>query len=240
MVSLFSLAWSLEAYHKALRESCQNKRNIGYLGFIFRMIWRLFTISSRVISFALFASVYKWFIFPIVGFHWLIMTTWLIYQKTDFCSTRLEEVLFDGVVGIIYIFTFFTMKEGRSRYRALLFYIIVFIEDMVLFALWYYRDGNVYTVKWFSIPAFMLVWGCYFIGIFFMVSYYCCLHPNIEYPCHKKSLYDKVVNSPEKVEMNIGVDAPRNQLEGNLFTREGRRILHTHRDPEYLKIVTRL
>ncbi|PIK42027.1 putative XK-related protein 6 [Apostichopus japonicus] len=232
LASLSSLAWGLEAYHKALRESRHDKRNIGYLGVGFRMMWRTFTISSRVISLALFASVYKWIIFPIVGGHWLLMTMWLIYQKTDFCNTSLEEWFFDGVIGIIYIFSFFNMKEGRTVYRAIIFYSVVFLENTLLFGFWYYSDDGIPSAKWYAIPAFILVWGGFFIGLFFMVSYYCCLHPNIEFPCHKKTVEGRTLQPWENRGMDeVDHSKQRDPLEGNLFTRGGRRSMQMFGEP---------
>lgn len=236
LVSLSSLAWGLEAYHKALRESRLDKKNINYIAVGFRMMWRSFTITSRVISMALFASLYKWIIFPIVGVHWLLMTIWLVIQKTDFCSTQVEELFFDAVIGIVYIFSFFNMKEGHTRYRAAFFYIIVFIENTVMFALWYHYDGKPY-MKWYTIPALVFVWGGFVMGLFFMLSYYCCLHPNIDYPCFT----DDDKGSDERQTQswdNRGMDevdrsVRKDRFEGNLFTRIGRRNLHAYGDSLY-------
>ncbi|XP_071952000.1 XK-related protein 6-like isoform X2 [Antedon mediterranea] len=99
-VSLASLAWALEAYHKALREARSDKQNVGYIALTVRIIWRLFVVASRVISLGLFASEYGWGVFIVVGVHWVYMTVWLIHQKTDFCPTRFEEILFDTVIDV--------------------------------------------------------------------------------------------------------------------------------------------
>ncbi len=175
IVSLSSLAWSLEAYHKALRDSCSQKNKINYLGVTVRIIWRTFTITARVIALALFASQYQWRVFAIVGGHWLLMTTWLVWQDTDFCTTRVEEVLFDCVMGAIHVFCFFNLKEGRTRYRALIFYSLMFVENTVLLAMWYLEGGR---ETMYAIPAAVFVWGGFFLGIFFMMIYYRFLHPN--------------------------------------------------------------
>lgn len=49
------------------------------------------------------------------GAHWLVMTAWVVWQNTDFCSSKWEERLYNAVVGAIYCFCFFNLKEGRSR-----------------------------------------------------------------------------------------------------------------------------
>ncbi|XP_033645384.1 XK-related protein 4-like [Asterias rubens] len=240
IISLASLSWGLEAYHKALRESCSNKNNLGYVGLTFRIIWRTFTITARVISLALFASYYKWLIFPLIGIHWVGMTLWLVYQDTDFCTTRLEEVLFDAVIGIIHIFCFFNMKEGRTRYRALFFYTIIFVENTIMFALWYHHDGQ---QRGYGLPALVFVWGGFFLGLVVMLFYYRCLHPNGNIrlwgggppikPNWKPVLQvdgSAVYDNPGRDEVDgpipwsdIIIPAATRGCHGNLFTNRGRR-----------------
>ncbi|XP_063968751.1 XK-related protein 6-like [Lytechinus pictus] len=180
IVSLSSLAWALEAYHKALRDSRADKKKITYYGVVLRITWRLFTITARVIALALFASIYEWWVFVVVGAHWVMMTLWLVWQQTDFCDTKFEEVLFDAVMGIIHIFCFFNMKEGRTRYRALVFYTIIFIENTIMFGLWYHRQES--REKMYGLPALIFVWGGFFIGAFLMAFYYRFCHPTGKLP----------------------------------------------------------
>ena len=42
------------------------------------------------------------------------MTAWVVWQNTDFCTNIWEERLYNAVVGVIYCFCFFNLKEGRS------------------------------------------------------------------------------------------------------------------------------
>ncbi|XP_070555145.1 XK-related protein 6-like [Ptychodera flava] len=179
-VSLVSLSWSLAAYHKALRESRDDKENINYGGVALQILWRLFTVAARVIALALFASVYLWAVFVIVFVHWLGMTMWLIVQKTDFCPTGAEEIIFDGVIGIVYIFCFFNMKEGKTRYRSTIYYSITFFENVALIGLWYWRREEDYV---YTYAAIAFVIGGFFLGMIFMAIYYLCLHPTGNIQC---------------------------------------------------------
>ncbi len=52
---------------------------------------------------------------PVV--HWAVMTGWVVWQHTEFCTNRWEERLYNAVIGLVYCFSFFSLKEGRSRYR---------------------------------------------------------------------------------------------------------------------------
>ncbi|XP_038057396.1 XK-related protein 4-like isoform X2 [Patiria miniata] len=240
IVSLASLAWGIEAYHKALRESCSNKNNLGYVGLTVRMAWRTFTITARVIALALFAAFSKWIFIALVSIHYVFMTLWLVYQDTDFCTTRLEEVLFDAVIGVIHIFCFFNMKEGRTRYRALFFYAIVLIENTIMFALWYHHGGR---DEVYGKPALSFVWGGFFLGLFIMLFYYRCLHPNGNIrlwgggsPAKPKPAV-AIQDGHARAYDNNGVDVVDGPLSwdevvipsstrgchGNLFTQKGRR-----------------
>ena len=59
----------------------------------------------------------------------MCMTGWVIYQNTDFCATRWEERLYNAIVGVIYCFAYFNLKEGKSRYRIIIFYTITILEN---------------------------------------------------------------------------------------------------------------
>ncbi|KTG35207.1 hypothetical protein cypCar_00008271 [Cyprinus carpio] len=57
VASLLSLSWVLASYHKLLRDSRDDQKSMSYRGALVHLLWRFFTISSRALSFALFASV---------------------------------------------------------------------------------------------------------------------------------------------------------------------------------------
>uniref|UniRef100_A0A3Q3J4Z6 XK-related protein n=1 Tax=Monopterus albus TaxID=43700 RepID=A0A3Q3J4Z6_MONAL len=139
--SLLSLAWVLASYHKLLRDSRDDQRSMSYRGALLHLFWRLFTISSRVLSLALFASLFHIYFGIFVVLHWCAMAFWVVHGGTDFCMSKWEEVLFNMVVGIVYIFCWFNVKEGRTRYRMVAYYTVVLAENTILTGLWYaYRD----------------------------------------------------------------------------------------------------
>uniref|UniRef100_H3DFY1 XK-related protein n=1 Tax=Tetraodon nigroviridis TaxID=99883 RepID=H3DFY1_TETNG len=139
--SLLSLAWVLASYHKLLRDSRDDKKSMSYRGALVHLFWRLFTISSRVLSLALFASVFHIYFGIFVVLHWCAMAFWVIHGGTDFCMSKWEEVLFNMVVGVVYVFCWFNVREGRTRYRMVAYYVVVLLENVILTSLWYaYRD----------------------------------------------------------------------------------------------------
>uniref|UniRef100_G1RYD7 XK-related protein n=1 Tax=Nomascus leucogenys TaxID=61853 RepID=G1RYD7_NOMLE len=176
VTSLMSLAWVLASYHKLLRDSRDDKKSMSYRGAIIQVFWRLFTISSRVISFALFASIFQLYFGIFVVVHWCAMAFWIIHGGTDFCMSKWEEILFNMVVGIVYIFCWFNVKEGRTRYRMFAYYTIVLTENAALTLLWYfYRDPE--TTDSYAVPALCCVFISFVAGIAMMLLYYGVLHP---------------------------------------------------------------
>ncbi|KAI1243387.1 hypothetical protein IHE44_0000991 [Lamprotornis superbus] len=109
--------------------------------------------------------------------HWCIMTFWIVHCETEFCITKWEEIVFDMVVGIIYIFSWFNVKEGRTRCRLFIYYFVILLENTALSVLWYlYKAPPISDA--FAIPALCVVFSSFLTGIVFMLMYYAFFHPN--------------------------------------------------------------
>ncbi|XP_048868281.1 XK-related protein 4 [Brienomyrus brachyistius] len=175
--SLVSLAWALASYQKALRDSREDKRPMSYLAVVIQFCWHFFTIAARVITFALFASVFQLYFGVFIVLHWCIMTFWIVHCETEFCVTKWEEIVFDMVVGIVYIFSWFNVKEGHTRCRLFVYYLVVLAENMALSTLWYlYRVPA--STDAFAVPALCVVFSSFLTGVLFMLMYYAFFHPN--------------------------------------------------------------
>eukprot|EP00088_Acartia_fossae_P004312 TRINITY_DN11844_c0_g1_i5.p1 TRINITY_DN11844_c0_g1~~TRINITY_DN11844_c0_g1_i5.p1 ORF type:complete len:588 (-),score=83.91 TRINITY_DN11844_c0_g1_i5:364-2127(-) len=172
--SLISLAWSLVVYHRSLRYTVDHKKNISLVGTLFQFLWQFSSITARVLALALFASIFPKWIGPLCGAHWIVMSSWVIYQRTTACNTHCEEFLFALVLGAIYIFSFFNAKEERTRAKYLLYFSFSFCENTALLAVWFYRVDK---SLWFVYPALIGHYLAFFGGIFFMLCYYIWFHP---------------------------------------------------------------
>ncbi|KAK2868660.1 hypothetical protein Q7C36_000531 [Tachysurus vachellii] len=175
--SLVSLAWALASYQKALRDSRDDKKPVSYLAVIIQFCWHFFTIAARVVTFALFASVFQLYFGIFIVLHWCIMTFWIVHCETEFCVTKWEEIVFDMVVGIIYIFSWFNVKEGHTRCRLFIYYLVILLENAALSALWYLYRSPVGTDA-FAVPALCVIFSSFLTGIVFMLMYYAFFHPN--------------------------------------------------------------
>ena len=135
-------------------------------GTIVQFLWRFFMIASRVMALALFASEFTYYISIVCGVHWLIMFIWIVSMKTSFCTNRIEELFYNAVLSIIFIFCYFNPVDGQSRKRYIFYYTVMFIENLIILLLWY----NVCDPsKWYRLPAFLLYFFNFFISLIFMV-----------------------------------------------------------------------
>uniref|UniRef100_A0A1A8UXZ8 XK-related protein n=1 Tax=Nothobranchius furzeri TaxID=105023 RepID=A0A1A8UXZ8_NOTFU len=175
--SLISLAWMISSYQKVLRDSRDDKLPMTYKAVIVQILWHLFTIGARALAFALFASVFHLYFGIFIVAHWCIMTFWIIQGETDFCMSKWEEIIYNMVVGIIYIFCWFNVKEGPSRFRMTFYYSVTLAENVALIAAWYtYRGPQ--TSDSTALLVVCLVACSFALGTFFMLVYYCWLHPD--------------------------------------------------------------
>lgn len=180
--SLVSIIWAILAYSKSLRDFRKQGYVLSAAGLFFQILWRISMIFSRVVAMVLFASYFKQWLFVAVGAHWMMMTMWLICQRTRFCTDEdgkehpYREKLFSAVIGFIYIFCFFNTREGMTRKRVVLFYSIILVENSLFVSMWYpHRTFRGIM----SIAALGVVWGGLVFGIVCMVLYYRFYHPSL-------------------------------------------------------------
>ena len=175
-ISLVSLSTSLVSYSKALRDASGTKDCMSWWAFGCQLCWRLTMVASRVIVLVLFASVYKYWILLVIGLHWFLMTIFVKYQGTSFHMGEMFKWLFYAVIGFIYIFCFFNVKDGTTRARLIFFYSVIFVEDAVLMGFWFpykHEYGVVF------VAAVVMVCGGFCLGLIAMLLYYQCYHPTL-------------------------------------------------------------
>lgn len=103
-------------------------------------------------------------IFSPTAIHWFSMTVWVILQDTDFCSTWWEERLYNCIVGVIYCFCFFNIKEGQTRYRITLFYTLVISENISFLAAFFLAETSPKGLNYFMM---LFVPPCTIIGKYY-------------------------------------------------------------------------
>ena len=140
-------------------------------------------VGCRILCMALFASVYGYWIFVVCACHFLVMFVWMCWLRTKFCSNKCLEILFNVVIAAVQIFCFINVVEGHTRLRYLLYYAIVFSENIGLTFGWYiFAHTQDY---WYVVPATSIIVCGFIVGIFFQILYYVFFHPN-NYPPYNR------------------------------------------------------
>ncbi|KAG7216007.1 hypothetical protein INR49_003529, partial [Caranx melampygus] len=155
-----------------------DKLPMTYKAVIVQILWHLFTIGARTLAFALFASVFQLYFGIFIVAHWCIMTFWIIQGETDFCMSKWEEIIYNMMVGIVYVFCWFSVREGRTRCRMLIYSLTVLVENVALTTAWYLYRGSRSTPDFYAVIMVCVVASSYALGTFFMFVYYCLLHPD--------------------------------------------------------------
>ena len=172
--SLISISWSLVSYAKSLRISLTNKVPMTYWSIAVMFSWEFFSITARMIALALFTSAFVRQVGFVCLSHWALMTLWIYSMKTSFCNTKWEEIGFNAVLGVIFIFCYFNPIDTPTRYRYILFYTFMLIENSTFMYLWT-RSSN--YEPWIKNMAVQAHYSCFCLGIILMLIYYKFFHP---------------------------------------------------------------
>ncbi|BET03227.1 XK-related protein [Nesidiocoris tenuis] len=182
--SLLSMAWSMASYHRSLRFCQRNKANLSLMGTAVQFLWHFNVTMSRILSISAIASLFSYASVGCIGAHWVAMTVWLaLFEETQFIvadsswRAKVSEIMFCGILGMVYIFTYLTPSEGATRHRYLVYYPICFFENVAAIIIWSVYSSDLVKNRWYFYP--MIVSGIipFVIGIGFMTCYYTMLHP---------------------------------------------------------------
>ena len=70
VLSFFGICWSLASFNKNVRSKDIDKLVLTWIGVIFQLLWRLGTVSSRVLALVVYASAWPdWIILVVSCFY---------------------------------------------------------------------------------------------------------------------------------------------------------------------------
>lgn len=176
-LSLFSVCWALASFSKNVRLQKIHRLVLTWLGVIFQFIWRLGTVSARVASLTVYASVYKYWVFLVIILHWFSMLLWIISPKNVFHGERLSKLrktIFSSLIAFVYVFAYINLQELNHRQKMLTFYVVMFLENVLLVSLWMVGIWNYQPEQLKSVP--LLILASFLIGVTFMLLYYRYFH----------------------------------------------------------------
>ena len=167
---------------------CEDKPNqrhfkrLSWCGYFIIIFWHLFMITGRLISLALFATVYGRYLFVVLGIHYAMMVYFAYKQHAhvfitsygDYFDPRHHLCQNCGIELIIAAFcTFFhfKLKDGSAIETIAPFYTILFVENTLCITLWYIgRDRSLGI--WYSEAALVVVFLTFLIGLGLLILYY--------------------------------------------------------------------
>ena len=184
-LSVVNICWAFASFNKHIDPANIDRLILTWIGVILKFLWRLGTVSSRLIALVLYTSVYHAYVFLFFFLHTLCMFLWLTLQKkvTSWreCSGRfLTE---NTLLSYVYLVDFVHMEECSAKVKLVLYYAIVLLENVILAVLW---STNVQTTLLFTVEqrrsAILLVVLPFLTGLALMVLYYQIFHVSKTYP----------------------------------------------------------
>lgn len=141
---------------------------------------------SRILCISVIASVYLEYTIVFLVVHWFVMTIWIHLATSsntfNFCSNnKLYDSILFSIFGMVYVFTYVTLSEGRTFYKYLFFYCLLFLENTVANIVWTIAADSELKRSPYYKPVIYLNVIPFMLGIMFMVLYYKFFHPSTVY-----------------------------------------------------------
>lgn len=143
-----------------------------------QMIWRSLILGSRILIFVLFASLFQYWLFVVIGFHYLLMFALVFYQLHLTDKQLIARIVYNIVTPFLYSFDFcMNWLEGPSRYWYLMCYVPMFCENILMSALGLWYASTTPTPPWYIVPGCALVMVMFPLGVLIQLAYYRYWHP---------------------------------------------------------------
>lgn len=179
----------MAAYQRLLRVSMKDKNNISWAGTIMQFMWHFLVTVSRILCISVIASIYLNYTVLGVLLHWMVMTVWLHVgtSETNFCNkNKIYDSALFAVFGMVYVFTYVNLSEGRTFIKYLFFYFILFLENTLANVFWILNSNKEVTDSLYYRPVVYLNIMPFILGIVFMVLYYKVFHPSTGFNCNNQ------------------------------------------------------
>lgn len=172
VVNILVSSWFLACFQHGNSKHAKEVQSCESISTVIKFLWRLGEISSRLVSLTVFATIYYFWIFLIIGLHGLTMLVCLCTSilgtfKTSELS-RTSKVLCGLIMAYMYSFCFVNFSAESARFRHTLYYVIMSLENTALAVVWYlHSDSGQTELHKVSIIIFIACAFC--IGILFLL-----------------------------------------------------------------------
>ena len=143
------------------------------------IIWRFFIVGSRMLAFILFALLFHYWLFVVIGFHYCLMFAMVFYQLSLDKKEKLSmRVVFSAVTPFIYIFDFcVNCLPGPTRYWYVMVYVPIYCENVLMSALGLWHASSSANPAWYIVPGCVAVIVMFPLGVLAQLAYYRYWHP---------------------------------------------------------------
>ncbi|XP_018417104.1 PREDICTED: XK-related protein 5 [Nanorana parkeri] len=173
LACLLSVSWALVSFSHFLCLLRPGHLCLPWASVLCQLLWRMGMVGTRVMALVVFARAYHFWVFAVAGAHWLVMSFWLVAQQTDVISKPCYWRLFNILLGAVYVFCFINVRDGPSRYRVAIFYVIMLLENCILLLATEFLQGAV----WSNAKLSVALLSGFLIGCAALIIYYTLLHP---------------------------------------------------------------
>ncbi|XP_072266163.1 XK-related protein 5 [Pyxicephalus adspersus] len=189
LACLLSVSWALVTFSHFLCLLRPGHLCLPWASVVCQLLWRMGMVGTRVMALVVFARVFHFWVFAVAGAHWLVMSFWLVAQQTDVISRPCYWRLFNILLGAVYVFCFINVRDGPSRYRVAIFYVIMLLENCILLLL---ATDFLQGAVWSNVKLSVAVMSGFLIGCAALIIYYTLLHPKsteIYQSCKKSGIH---------------------------------------------------
>ena len=122
--------------------------------------------------------------------HYVLMLLWVLAMRTNFCGSMddsrrpVSEFVYNLVISAVLIFDIVNIKEGPTRIKNFVYYVVVFSENVLLMSLWWISKVSFLDLD--KIYILVIFGMLQFFSIFFLLLYYKRFHPNRNLPDHNQ------------------------------------------------------
>ncbi|XP_051892005.1 XK-related protein 8-like isoform X1 [Pristis pectinata] len=176
VASFLSIAWALLDFHQSLRKSLSDKMHLRLKSAVPYFLCNLLLIWPRIVSIALFATVFRQYVFLHFAMVWLPMFFWAWQQGTTFMNSFPEEVFYRGTVAVILYFTWLNVAEGKTCIRQIIYHSFIAVDCGILVGFWWLHRDPVLTAP-YTVQLLIGASSSYLIGVIVKCVYYKYLHP---------------------------------------------------------------
>ncbi|XP_004697579.1 XK-related protein 9 [Echinops telfairi] len=176
--SILSITVSTVEYQIALRKSLPDTKLIeGFYPRLTYLFYKLFTLSSWMLSVVLLLLLNVKIAFLLLSCLWILGIAWAFKKQTKFCSSGGMEYLYRIVVGFILVFTFFNIMGQNTKCPMSCYYILRVLATLWIFIMFWLCPSSIFNSDELIIVTITTALTL-LLGIIFLIVYYGIFHPN--------------------------------------------------------------